>query len=449
MTGELKHLDEHRAAVLANLCETIVPGSRRVKPVVYIDAIMAEMPVAQRDALIHSIDELREAAPHGAEGLRPHAATPAFQFIRALAIEAFYSDFVAPGRDGAGRLGGDRLPPAAGACAQARTGPTWGSKHERALRRRRRRLGRRRRRVRRRARRARALGAAARGSARHYAAADFSRWEAQRPTTSGGRSASRCRPAIGGPGRSRSIAGRCVGGIDDDQHQGRDARHAARLAKWHAASGLPGDGGEPFSARRPRPLLRPRRALPRRARSRTDWDLERASRRSSAASTAVGATLEPVRVLHRRELRCAAAPACRAARPTRASRRRTPTSSATSAFGSTDRAPELVVDRVLIDARRRSEATGVRVHSTRPPASATRSTPTSWSSPPDRSTRRRCCCARASPTRSSARNLGFHPARIRVRPLRRAPGRSHGLLRSPATATTSPPTRTAGSPSRR
>ena len=45
MPGELKHLDEHRAAVLANLCETIVPGSRRVKPVVYIDAIMAEMPV--------------------------------------------------------------------------------------------------------------------------------------------------------------------------------------------------------------------------------------------------------------------------------------------------------------------------------------------------------------------------------------------------------------------
>jgi hypothetical protein len=100
MAAELKHLDEHRAAVLENLCETIVPGSRHVKPVVYIDAIMADMPVPQRDALIHSIDALEGAAPHGPEGLAPHTATPAFQFIRALAIEAYYSDFLAPGAAG-------------------------------------------------------------------------------------------------------------------------------------------------------------------------------------------------------------------------------------------------------------------------------------------------------------------------------------------------------------
>jgi hypothetical protein len=97
--AQFKHLDAHRAGVLERLCETIVPGSARVGPVVYIDAIMSEMPVAQRDAVIHSIDAL-EAAPHGAEGLEPHAATPAFQFIRALAIEAFYSDFLAPGATG-------------------------------------------------------------------------------------------------------------------------------------------------------------------------------------------------------------------------------------------------------------------------------------------------------------------------------------------------------------
>jgi hypothetical protein len=100
MAAELKHLDEHRAGVLERLCETIVPGSARVGPVLYIDAIMANMPAPQRDALIHSIDELEAAAPHGAEGLEPHAATPAFQFIRALAIEAFYSDFLAPGATG-------------------------------------------------------------------------------------------------------------------------------------------------------------------------------------------------------------------------------------------------------------------------------------------------------------------------------------------------------------
>jgi len=100
MAAELKNLDEHRATVLASLCETIVPGSSRVGPVVYIDAIMSEMPAPQRDAVVQSIDALAEAAPNGAEALRPHAATPAFQFIRALAIEAYYSDFMAPGATG-------------------------------------------------------------------------------------------------------------------------------------------------------------------------------------------------------------------------------------------------------------------------------------------------------------------------------------------------------------
>jgi hypothetical protein len=100
MAAELKHLDEHRAGVLERLCETIVPGSARVGPVLYIDAIMAEMPVPQRDALIHAIDLLEETVPHGAEGLKPHTATPDFQFIRALAIEAYYSDFLAPGATG-------------------------------------------------------------------------------------------------------------------------------------------------------------------------------------------------------------------------------------------------------------------------------------------------------------------------------------------------------------
>ncbi len=100
MAAELKHLDEHRAAVLENLCEAIVPGSRHVQPVVYIDAIMADMPTPQRDAVIHAIDLLRGAVALGAEGLKPLTNTPDFQFIRALAIEAYYSDFLAPGAEG-------------------------------------------------------------------------------------------------------------------------------------------------------------------------------------------------------------------------------------------------------------------------------------------------------------------------------------------------------------
>jgi len=100
MTSELRNLDGRRAAVLESLCETIVPGSSAIGPVVYIDALMSEMPDPAREAVKQSIDALAEAAPTGPEGLKPHAFTPAFLHIRALAIEAYYSDFKAPGAPG-------------------------------------------------------------------------------------------------------------------------------------------------------------------------------------------------------------------------------------------------------------------------------------------------------------------------------------------------------------
>ena len=96
----MKVLDERRAATVEQLCEAIVPGSSRVRPVVYIDAVLANMPEAERSAALASIDGLAEAAAGGAEALRPHALTPQFLQIRALAVEAYYSDFVAP--DGSG-----------------------------------------------------------------------------------------------------------------------------------------------------------------------------------------------------------------------------------------------------------------------------------------------------------------------------------------------------------
>jgi hypothetical protein len=71
-----------------------------VQPVVYIDALMASMSEPERSAVCQSIDALTEAAPGGAEALKPIALTPAFLQIRALAIEAFYSDFLAPGAPG-------------------------------------------------------------------------------------------------------------------------------------------------------------------------------------------------------------------------------------------------------------------------------------------------------------------------------------------------------------
>jgi hypothetical protein len=98
--SELKVLDSEHAAILARLCELIVPGSSRVGPVTYIDAQLAALPPEVQGAAIASIEALAEPSDH--EALAEHAATPAFGFLRALAVEAFYSDFVAPGAEGPG-----------------------------------------------------------------------------------------------------------------------------------------------------------------------------------------------------------------------------------------------------------------------------------------------------------------------------------------------------------
>ena len=99
---ELQALDERRAAAVEALCELIVPGSGTVGPVVYVDALIAGMPPAVRDGALASIDALAPAAERGAEALAEHEQTPEFGIVRALAIEAYYSDFVAPGKDGPG-----------------------------------------------------------------------------------------------------------------------------------------------------------------------------------------------------------------------------------------------------------------------------------------------------------------------------------------------------------
>ena len=95
-------LDERRAGAVEALCELVVPGSGRVGPVVYVDAVLTGMPPGMRDFALAAIDLLAPAAAEGAEALAAHAQTPEFGFVRALAIEAYYSDFVAPGRDASG-----------------------------------------------------------------------------------------------------------------------------------------------------------------------------------------------------------------------------------------------------------------------------------------------------------------------------------------------------------
>lgn len=95
-------LDERRAGVMEALCEAIVPGSSRTGPVAYVDAALARMSPGERDAALGAIDALAGPVAAGPDALAEHAGTPAFLQLRALAIEAYYSDFVAPGSPGPG-----------------------------------------------------------------------------------------------------------------------------------------------------------------------------------------------------------------------------------------------------------------------------------------------------------------------------------------------------------
>ena len=98
----LRTLDERRAGRVETLCELLVPGSSRVGPVVYVDALLTAMPPEAQAGALKAIDTLAPAAEDGADALAEHERTAEFALVRALAIEAYYSDFVAPGKEGPG-----------------------------------------------------------------------------------------------------------------------------------------------------------------------------------------------------------------------------------------------------------------------------------------------------------------------------------------------------------
>lgn len=98
----LQTLDARRAEIIAALCELIVPGSSGVGPVVYVDAVITAMPPEAQAGALAAVDALGPAAAGGADALAEHERTPEFAMVRALAIEAYYSDFVAPDRDAPG-----------------------------------------------------------------------------------------------------------------------------------------------------------------------------------------------------------------------------------------------------------------------------------------------------------------------------------------------------------
>jgi hypothetical protein len=95
-------LDERSSKLVRSVCELIVPGCARVGAEVYVDALMARMPEDARTGALAAFDALAPAAATGAQALGELSLTPEFQLVRALACEAFYSDFVAPGAEGPG-----------------------------------------------------------------------------------------------------------------------------------------------------------------------------------------------------------------------------------------------------------------------------------------------------------------------------------------------------------
>jgi hypothetical protein len=91
MSTDLKVLDVETARMVEEVCDAIVPGSARVRPAVYVDALLARMEEGPRVSTLAAFASVASGA------IEERLGTPEFLQVRALAIEAFYSDFVAPG----------------------------------------------------------------------------------------------------------------------------------------------------------------------------------------------------------------------------------------------------------------------------------------------------------------------------------------------------------------
>ena len=98
--GSLRHIEPEAAERIRVLCDTIVPGSAAVGPEVYVDALIDEMPEPERPAALADLEQAAAAAERGE--LAALAGTPAFERARVMAVEAYYSDFVAVEAPGPG-----------------------------------------------------------------------------------------------------------------------------------------------------------------------------------------------------------------------------------------------------------------------------------------------------------------------------------------------------------
>lgn len=93
-------LTDEQVDVVRTLCEALVPGSAAVGPETFVDSLAADAPEDMRAALFGAIAELEPVRDRGAAFLAEVQDTPSFELMRALAIDAYYSDFAAPGHEG-------------------------------------------------------------------------------------------------------------------------------------------------------------------------------------------------------------------------------------------------------------------------------------------------------------------------------------------------------------
>ena len=111
-------LDDHQATVVRSLCELLVPGSARVWPEVYVDALLARMPDDERAATLAAIAALEPAAGGDCDALAQHAFTPEFMLAPRARLRGVLQRLRRARRSRSGRLVGDRLRAAAGCPAR-------------------------------------------------------------------------------------------------------------------------------------------------------------------------------------------------------------------------------------------------------------------------------------------------------------------------------------------
>src|SRR5262249_37003536 len=79
--SRLQVLDADGARAVEVVCDAIVPGSARVRPAVYVDALLARMEPDAQAAALAAFTSMADG------GVAAYAGTPEFMQVRALAIE--------------------------------------------------------------------------------------------------------------------------------------------------------------------------------------------------------------------------------------------------------------------------------------------------------------------------------------------------------------------------